>query len=65
MEFGGRVRSCAARFLETLCGAAARASLRYAEGAALPEASSREFWEGASFAERFFMGLDEATAIDA
>ena len=26
---------------------------------ALPEVSSREFWEGASFAERFFVGLDE------
>jgi hypothetical protein len=26
---------------------------------ALPEAASRAFWDGASFAERFFMGLDE------
>jgi hypothetical protein len=25
----------------------------------LPERSSRAFWEGAAFAERFFMGLDE------
>jgi hypothetical protein len=25
----------------------------------LPESRSREFWAGASFAERFFMGLDE------
>jgi hypothetical protein len=28
-------------------------------GKHLPESSSRAFWDGVSFAERFFMGLDE------
>jgi hypothetical protein len=41
------------------CYAFVVASNARSDSPALSAEASREFWEGASFAERFFMGLDE------